>query len=119
VLPTKKRLFVAGWEFLQLFKHFFVCLRESDTSSSEAGLPDGIFLNQKSKIGYILEGLGIDNVGILCGHFEYFKTIWYISWPFGIFSPVLVCCTKKNLATLIRSAFEVLLPLIQKRWNRS
>jgi hypothetical protein len=22
--------------------------------------------------------------------------IWYILWPFGIFSPVLVCCTKKN-----------------------
>jgi hypothetical protein len=33
---------------------------------------------------------------------------WYILWPFGIFTngylvylfPVLVCCTKKNLATL-------------------
>jgi hypothetical protein len=34
--------------------------------------------------------------------------IWYILWPFGIFcghlvyfSPVLVCCSKKNPATLI------------------
>jgi hypothetical protein len=27
--------------------------------------------------------------------------IWYILWPFGIFSPVLVCCSKKNLATLV------------------
>jgi hypothetical protein len=25
----------------------------------------------------------------------------YILWSFGIFSPVLVCCAKKNLATLI------------------
>jgi hypothetical protein len=27
--------------------------------------------------------------------------IWYILWLFGIFFPVLECCTKKNLATLI------------------
>jgi hypothetical protein len=33
--------------------------------------------------------------------------IWYILWPFGILQgylvhfPVLVCCTKKNLATLL------------------
>jgi hypothetical protein len=27
--------------------------------------------------------------------------IWYILWSFGIISPVLVCCTKKNLATPI------------------
>jgi hypothetical protein len=26
--------------------------------------------------------------------------IWYILWTFGIFFPFLVCCTKKNLATL-------------------
>jgi hypothetical protein len=26
--------------------------------------------------------------------------IWYILWSFGIFFPVLVFCTKKNLATL-------------------
>jgi hypothetical protein len=28
------------------------------------GLPDGKFSNQKSKFGYILEGLVIENVGI-------------------------------------------------------
>jgi hypothetical protein len=48
-------------------------------------LPDGIFSKQESKIGYILEGLGIDNVGIFCGRSEYLKTIWYVSLPFGIF----------------------------------
>jgi hypothetical protein len=26
--------------------------------------------------------------------------IWNILWSFGIFFPVLVCCTKENLATL-------------------
>jgi hypothetical protein len=30
----------------------------------EAGLPDGFFSNQKSQIGYILEGLRLENVNI-------------------------------------------------------
>jgi hypothetical protein len=34
-----------------------------------AGLPDGIFSDQ---FGYILEGLGKENVGIIYGHLEYF-----------------------------------------------
>jgi hypothetical protein len=33
--------------------------------------------------------------GIFCGHFIYFIVIWYIF-------PVLICCIKKNLATLPR-----------------
>jgi hypothetical protein len=37
-----------------------------------SGLPDGIFSNQKSQFGKILEGLGMENFNIL-----------YI-WPFGI-----------------------------------
>jgi hypothetical protein len=35
-----------------------------------SGLPDGVFSNQKSKFGYIFEGLGMKKVRIL--------------WPFGI-----------------------------------
>jgi hypothetical protein len=31
----------------------------------EAGLPDGIFSSQKSRFGYILEGLAMEDVGIL------------------------------------------------------
>jgi hypothetical protein len=50
----------------------------------------------------------MENVGIFDGRLVYFTAIWCISWPFvtfygytfGIFSPVLVRCTKKNLATL-------------------
>jgi hypothetical protein len=34
------------------------------------GLPDGIFSNQKSPSGCILEGLGFFNVGIFCGRLE-------------------------------------------------
>jgi hypothetical protein len=33
--------------------------------------------------------------GIFCGHLVYFMVIWYIF-------PVLVCCTKKKLATLVQ-----------------
>jgi hypothetical protein len=39
-------------------------------------LPDDIFLNQKSQFGYILEGLGMENL------------MYYILGPFGIF----YCC---------------------------
>jgi hypothetical protein len=35
------------------------------------GLPDGIFSNQKCQFGVILEGLGMEKVGIFLGHLEY------------------------------------------------
>jgi hypothetical protein len=41
-----------------------------------AGLPDGLFSNPKYQFRQILEGLGMENVGI-------FKEIWNIVWPFG------------------------------------
>jgi hypothetical protein len=34
-------------------------------------------------------------------HLVYFVAIWNSLWLFGMFFPVLVCCTKKNLATLL------------------
>jgi hypothetical protein len=48
-----------------------------------------------------LEGLEIADVGIFYVHLVDFTAIWYIFWLFGIFSPILVCCCKTNLATLI------------------
>jgi hypothetical protein len=39
--------------------------------------------------------------GTLYGHLPYFMAIWYIFWLFGAFFPVLVRCSKKNLATLV------------------
>jgi hypothetical protein len=41
------------------------------------GLPDGIFFNQKSKFGLVLEGLRIENVSIFYDHLEY-KTAFCI-----------------------------------------
>jgi hypothetical protein len=57
---------------------------------SLAGLPDGLFSNQKSQFGYILEGLKLENVYIICGHSEYFTGIWDILRPFGTFCVRLV-----------------------------
>jgi hypothetical protein len=55
----------------------------------------------------------MNDVGILYGHSVYFTAIWYVLRPFGIFYvfwyifPVLVCCSKKNLATLFHNAIYV------------
>jgi hypothetical protein len=50
----------------------------------------------------------MEDVGTFFCPLVYFTAIWYTLWPFdifylwlfGIFFPVLVCCTKKNLATV-------------------
>jgi hypothetical protein len=39
--------------------------------------------------------------GQFYGHLVYFRALWYILWPFSKISPFLVCCTTKNLATLV------------------
>jgi ATP-dependent Zn protease len=57
-------------------------------------------------VGVAIENLGIfyehliyfTAIGNIFGHLVYFMVIWYI------FSPVLVCCTEKNLATLTQTA---------------
>jgi hypothetical protein len=43
----------------------------------------------------------MEDVGTFYEQLVYFTTIWYILWPLDIFFPVLVSCTKKNLATLL------------------
>jgi hypothetical protein len=56
------------------------------------------------KFGKILEGLAtMTYVDIFYGYLVYFTAILYMLLPFGIFSPVLVHCTKKILATLMQS----------------
>jgi uncharacterized membrane protein YiaA len=40
--------------------------------------------------------------GLFYGYLVYFVTLWYIFSLFGTFFPVLVYCTMKNLATLVR-----------------
>jgi hypothetical protein len=78
-------------------------------SLPRAGLPDGMFSNQNSQFGKILEGLAMEDVSIFCGHSVYLTVILYIFRPFTIvcghlvyFSPFwYLCCTKKNLASLV------------------
>jgi hypothetical protein len=59
-------------------------------------------------LGKFFEGLTTENLGIFYGLLVYFTAIGNILCPFGIFcshlvyfAPVLVFCTKKNLATLL------------------
>jgi hypothetical protein len=66
-------------------------------------LPDGIFPRQTYQFGNILEGLGIENVDILCGHLENFATMWFVLWPLCTFCghfvnllTILVFCAKKS-----------------------
>jgi hypothetical protein len=47
-------------------------------------LPDGIFPNQKSQFGLILQALAMEDVGIFYGNLDYFTAIWSILRPFGI-----------------------------------
>jgi hypothetical protein len=42
------------------------------------------FLAKKSKFGYILEGLAMEDVGIFYGHLVHFTVLCYILWVFGI-----------------------------------
>jgi hypothetical protein len=41
----------------------------------KAGLPDGLFSNQNSQFGLILEGLILELFYIFYGHLEYFMEI--------------------------------------------
>jgi hypothetical protein len=58
--------------------------------------------------------------GIFCGNLVYFMALWYSLWQFGIFYgnlvyfmviwyifPLLVCCIKVNLATLIPASKSI------------
>jgi hypothetical protein len=61
----------------------------------------------------------MEDFGIFYGHGPFygllfcFMDIWYSLWKFGIFFPVLVFCTKKNLATLVRGQISKASPMRQ------
>jgi hypothetical protein len=57
----------------------------------------------------------MEDIGIVYGHLVHFKVFCYSFWTFSIvrgnlvyflFFPVLVFCTKKNLATLFQDTIE-------------
>jgi hypothetical protein len=54
------------------------------------GLPDGLFSNQKSQFGKILEDLARKNIGIFYDHWVNFAATGSILWPFFIFCGHLV-----------------------------
>jgi hypothetical protein len=54
----------------------------------------------------------MENLGIFFDHLVFFTAIGNILWPFGIFFPVLVFWTKKNLATLVEGATSIRLYII-------
>jgi hypothetical protein len=59
---------------------------------------------QKIPIGEIFVCLAMKEVGTAYGRLVSFTAILDILWPFGTFwyiFPVLVCCAKKHLATLL------------------
>jgi hypothetical protein len=47
---------------------------------------DGLFSNQKSKFGYILEGLAMEDDGMFYGHLVHFTVFCCILWTVGISS---------------------------------
>jgi hypothetical protein len=61
-----------------------------DNERIQAGFPDGIFASKKSKFGYILEGLGMENFGTFYGHLVLFEDIRYILLPRVTFCGPLV-----------------------------
>jgi hypothetical protein len=77
------------------------------------GLPDGIFSNQKSQFGWILECQSMNDVGKLYGHlvyvfnwhFVYFMAICYILWSELYIFPFWYVITK-NLALLVGHAMS-------------
>jgi hypothetical protein len=83
-------------------------------STDKALKADGLFSNQKSKFGLILEGLAMEDDGtyryIIYGHLVHFTALGDILWTFGIqfvviwyVFPALVFCSKQNLAILTDS----------------
>jgi hypothetical protein len=63
-----------------------------------------------------LEGLAMVDVGIFYGQLVNLTAIWYLPWQLVHFTviwyifPVLVCCSEKNLATLVHTS--VCVPVI-------
>jgi hypothetical protein len=49
--------------------------KETSFDAFSAGLPDGIFSNQKSQFGENLEGLALENVGMFYDLLVYFASI--------------------------------------------
>jgi hypothetical protein len=90
-------------KWIQLFHNNVPRYNSSQKRWTYAGLPDGIFSNQKSQFGYILECLVMEDVGKFYGlssillpfRIFYWHLVYFVD-VLVYFFPVLVCCTKKS-----------------------
>jgi hypothetical protein len=71
-----------------------------------AGMPDGLFPNQKSQFRCILEVLAMEDVSTCYYLVAYFTTIWYILWPLGIFYGPLVHFSSIDLLYILRNIWQ-------------
>jgi hypothetical protein len=71
------------------------------SNGSLSRLPDGIFSDQNFPKCVKFLGPCNGRCRSILRYLVYFTAIWQILWSFGTFFPVLVCCTKENLAALI------------------
>jgi hypothetical protein len=109
------RCFFSFRVWLNLRTSFVSASEEASLRQSQPGLPDGLFSKPNPNLGKFLRALYWTMfVGVLYCYLVYFTAFGYILLPFGIFYgnleyffPGLVCCTKKNLATLVTTCLEV------------
>jgi hypothetical protein len=74
-------------DYLCMYLYTYTCVDQKTIllyKETRSGLPDGLFSNQNSKFGKILEGLAVEDVGIFYGHLVHFTVFWYILLTFGI-----------------------------------
>jgi hypothetical protein len=72
------------------------------------GLPDVMFSYQKSKFGYVLERLWMENVGMFYCHLEFAVVIWYILWWFVKFAVIWYIFSIKSGKPATRNMYVLL-----------
>jgi hypothetical protein len=84
-------------------------------------LPDGIFLNQKSQFGIVLESLLVEDAGIFCGLLAIFSAYWYILRQIVMFCGHLVYFSNVGMLCKEKSGNPagdaVKLSAVQRSWQ--
>jgi hypothetical protein len=76
--------------YVNCFTGYVIAMNGDINNQEEPGLPDGVFSNQNSRFGKILEGLAMEVVGKFYSHRVNFQAILHILYPFGKILHVLV-----------------------------
>jgi hypothetical protein len=88
--------------YLLIWRNCFTLSEERRCLAVRAGVDQGcqmVYLQPKhTNLGNFFR---LENVDIFVSHFGYFMTIWYVLYSIVTFIPLLVSCTKTNLATLM------------------